>query len=69
MLLKDFLEKYIFPMEDKPKDKREKKKRLNRHCKNFEKGTDGFCINYAGCKRVPESCGRYCNEYKNIKGY
>ncbi|BDR73645.1 hypothetical protein K144316041_23530 [Clostridium tetani] len=68
MKLRDFLEKNIFPMEYRAKVKQEQKI-VRKYCKHFKKGIDGFCINYAGCKRVPESCGRYCNEYKNIKGY
>lgn len=62
MLLKDFLEKYIFTMEIKPKVKREKKKRLNGHCKHFKKGTDGFCVNYTGSTINLISCTNKCKE-------
>lgn len=39
---------------------------VRKYCKYFENGEDNFCINYFGCKRVPESCGRYCDKYKEI---
>ncbi|RXM79592.1 hypothetical protein DP144_01940 [Clostridium tetani] len=74
MLLKDFLEKYIFTMEIKPKVKREKKKRLNGHCKHFKKGTDGFCVNYTESTINLVSCiskckeGERCEDRKYNKG-
>lgn len=36
-----------------------------KHCKNFNKGQDDFCINYTGCKRKISSCYNNCKLYKN----
>jgi hypothetical protein len=62
MQLRELLEKHIFTI----KDKIELKKPINikgkQYCKDFQKGKNGFCKYYMGCKYNLKSCIDECSK-------
>lgn len=60
MKLSKFLNKYIFPQKEEVQSKSVDKERAKKYCKNFEKGNNGFCKHYMGCKVDIVSCINEC---------
>lgn len=53
-------------MEWKPKEQLKETPRLKTYCKGFDKGDNGFCKHYMGCKKVIVSCASEC-AYEGVK--
>ncbi|KON09702.1 hypothetical protein HYH70_17890 [Clostridium botulinum] len=60
MKLSKFLDKHIFSQKEEIHSKNIYKKNEEKYCKNFEKGNNGFCKHYMGCKVDIVSCAREC---------